>query len=88
MKITYRKRFLKDLSLIHSKQRKRIEHFAFEQFPEGNTIYSTGKLERLKGYQGYFKVRFGDYRIGIKIIGDDVVFERVLHRKDIYRHYP
>ena len=88
MKITYRKRFLKELSQIPFKQRKRIQHFVFEQFPKSNTILSTGKLERLKGYQGYYKVRFGAYRVGLKVSDKEVVFERVLHRKDIYRYYP
>lgn len=34
----------------------------------------------------YFK--FGNYRIGIKIINDVLIFERILHRKDIYKYYP
>lgn len=53
MRVTYRKKFLKDLAHIPSRQRKRIELFVFEQFPAGDTIFSTGKLEKLHGYRGY-----------------------------------
>lgn len=88
MQITYQKRFLKELVRIPIKHRQRIERFVFDQFPQSKTIIETGRIERLKGYQGYYKIRFGDYRVGLKIDGDKVVFERVLHRKDIYRFYP
>ena len=88
MEIVYRKKFLKELSQISSAHKTRIEQFVFEQFPSGETIYSTEKLERLKGYPGYFKIRFGDYRIGLRIAGNEIIFERILHRKDIYRFYP
>jgi len=88
MQITYRKKFLKELVGIPPKHRQKIERFVFEHFPKSRTIFSSHKIERLKGYPGYYKIRFGDYRVGLKILGDNVVFERVLHRKDIYRFYP
>ena len=42
----------------------------------------------MKGYRLYYKVRFGSYRIGLKIEKDTVILERALHRKDIYRYFP
>lgn len=42
----------------------------------------------MKGYIGFYKIRFGDYRIGLKVEGDVVILERTLHRKDIYRYFP
>lgn len=42
----------------------------------------------MRGYSGYFKVRFGSYRVGFRLEGAIVVFERALHRKDIYRRFP
>ena len=88
MKVTYRKRFLKDLSRIPFKHRVRIEQFVFEQVPKSKTVLKSGKLERLTGYPDYYKVRFGNYRVGLKVLDDNVLFERVLHRKDIYRYFP
>lgn len=52
------------------------------------TIFESGKIELMKGYPGYYKIRFGDYRVGLHIENDTVIFERVLHRKEIYRHFP
>ncbi|MBW2740306.1 MAG: type II toxin-antitoxin system RelE/ParE family toxin, partial [Deltaproteobacteria bacterium] len=44
-------------------------------------------LKKLKGESSYYRIRFGNYRIGIKIEGDSVIFIRALHRKDIYRYF-
>ena len=33
-------------------------------------------------------IRFGDYRAGLKLENDTLYFERILHRKEIYKFYP
>ena len=88
MKIKYRKRFLKELSKIPSKTRMRMENFVFEELPKAHSIAELRKVERLKGYALYHKIRFGAYRIGLKLENETVILERALHRKDIYRFFP
>ena len=88
MKVEYRKRFLKDLSEIPNSARKTIETFVFSELPNLGALGSSGKIERLTGYPGYFKVRFGEYRVGLRLEGDTIFVERVLHRREIYRYYP
>ena len=88
MKIEYRKKFLKELSRIPADIRSRMERFVFEELPEANSIFESGKIESMKGYPYYYKARFGSYRIGLRTKNDKVVLERALHRKDIYRYFP
>jgi len=88
MKTDYRKRFLKELSKIPSEIRSRIEDFVFEKLPKVNSIFELGIVEQMRGYPTYYKVRFGSYRIGLRMENDKVILERALHRKDIYRHFP
>ena len=88
MKVEYRKRFLKELANILSAERKEIERFAFDDLLTLESITKSGKIERMKGYPGYYKIRFGHYRIGLRLEGDTVILERVLHRKDIYKYFP
>ncbi len=88
MKITYRKIFLKELSKIPSKTRSQMEELVFEELHKVKSIFGIGKIEKMKGYDSYYKIRFGSYRIGLRIFNDTVIFERVLHRKDIYRYFP
>ena len=88
MKIEYRKKFLKELSKIQIKDRSRIESFVFKELPEANSIFELGNVKQMKGYPSFYKVRFGQYRIGIKLRDGIVILERALHRKDIYRYFP
>ena len=88
MKVAYRKRFLKDLARVPSELRTKIEKFAFEELPQAASLAATGKLERMVGYPGFYKARFGDFRLGARLDGEILTLERVLDRKEIYRKFP
>jgi mRNA interferase RelE/StbE len=45
-------------------------------------------VRKVSGSDGFFRLRIGDYRIGLAVEGEAVEFVRVLHRKEIYRHFP
>jgi len=52
---------------------------------------STSKiknLRKLKGSAEGYRIKIGNYRIGIIISGSTVKFIRCLHRKDIYKFFP
>ena len=51
-------------------------------------LRSVPNLKKLSGGGSYYRIRLGDYRIGIRIEEDVVSFIRVLPRKDIYRYFP
>lgn len=84
MKVLYQKKFLKDLAAIPSTQRLKIENFVFET-PFKLKSFEELKAEKMTGYKNYYKIRFGDYRVGFHFENETITFERVLHRKEIYR---
>jgi len=88
MKIKYQKKFLKQLAKLPLDIRTQIEQFVFVRIPEASTIGLVGKIEKLSGYKDYYKVRFGKYRVGIKIENNTIILKTVLHRKEIYRYFP
>ena len=88
MRAFYKKKFLKELAKIPQKTRFQIENFVFEEISELVTLEDAHKIEKMKGYSAYYKIRFGDYRVGIKYENNTLIFERVLHRKDIYKYFP
>ena len=51
-------------------------------------IRSLPNLKKLSGTGSYYRIRIGDYRIGLSVQGDVITFVRVLPRKDIYRYFP
>ena len=51
-------------------------------------LRSVANLKKLSGGGSYYRIRLGDYRIGMRVEEDVVSFIRVLPRKDIYRYFP
>jgi mRNA interferase RelE/StbE len=45
-------------------------------------------LKKVSGGSNFYRVRVGDYRLGIALEEDTVEFVRCLHRRDIYRYFP
>jgi len=60
---------------------------AIEDVELAETTSRITNLKKFKGERGYYRIRFGNYRIGLKIEDDLVIFIRALHRKDIYRYF-
>ncbi len=88
MKIEYRKNFLKELSKLPAKYAKIIEQFIFDDLPNYSSLSDIGKVEKMTGYKNYFKIRFGNYRVGIKKENDYIIVETVKHRREIYKFFP
>ena len=88
MKVEYRKKFLKELSKLPVESAKIIEEFIFEDLPNHTNLSNIGKVEKMTGYKNYFKIRFGNYRVGIKKENDCIIVETVKHRKEIYKFFP
>jgi len=89
MKTDFRKSFARDL-----RRRKNDSVFldcvkkVIEEVELSEITTEITNFKKLKGETDYYRIRFGNYRIGIKIEDDLVVFIRALHRKDIYRYFP
>ena len=88
-KCKYKKVFLKELGALPVTVRETIKKLVFDE-EVWREPFQAGKLQKLKGYQDYYKVRIGSYRIGLKLDARkrEIIFCRVLHRRDIYRHFP
>ena len=88
-KTEYKKTFLKDLSCLPSGIRIRIEEIVFKELICENP-YELGYIEKLRGYGDKYKIRAGDYRIGLTLDTKNktIILNRVANRKDIYKIFP
>jgi mRNA interferase RelE/StbE len=85
----YKKTFLKDLSKVRSDSRERIEKLVFDKIPNSDKSLQTLDIRKMKGYEDYYRIRLGDYRIGCKIEeGHKIIFYRIKNRNDIYKVFP
>ncbi len=90
MKTEFKNSFLKDIRTIKDKDlRYRLEQFIVAVETIDNPI-DIPNLKKIKGQKSnfYYRSRIGNYRVGLIIKQDTVVFVRFLNRKEIYRYFP
>jgi mRNA interferase RelE/StbE len=87
--IEYTKRFLKEIADLSLEIQARVEPIIFEEL-ESENPFALGYLEKMKGYTDKYKIRVGDYRIGITADKktQTLICQRIAHRRDIYKVFP
>ena len=80
--------FEKDTDKIKDKKILFKIAYIIEKVKETDDIISIKNIKKLKGSNKFYRIRIGDFRIGIIIDIDIVEFIRCLHRKDIYKYFP
>lgn len=89
MDVLYRKAFLKDLKKLKNRPAyDRIFQFAFSDLPKSKTLKDMTGVKAMSGYPNRYRIRIGDYRIGVEHSGDNIELVRVIHRRDFYRYFP
>lgn len=89
MKVEFKKSFAKDLKK-KSKDRRlsaRVEQI-IEQVDQAEDPHQITNLKKLKAEGDFYRIRSGDYRLGLIIEDDTATFVRLLHRSEIYRYFP
>ncbi len=82
------KSFEKDSNKIKDKSILNKIASCVEQVRQSDKVSDITNLKKLKGFTNEYRIRIGDYRIGIIIKDNIIEFIRILHRKDIYRYFP
>ncbi len=88
MKLAFKDSFTKDLRGVKDKGLLKRAKELIESFEKANSLSEINNLKKLKGGGNYYRLRVGDYRIGIALTDDTAIFVRFLNRKDIYKHFP
>ncbi|MGD9730538.1 MAG: type II toxin-antitoxin system RelE/ParE family toxin [Desulfamplus sp.] len=89
MKIILKKSFLKDIQKVVEPQKSQVKFFLEELYTRPSILESSYNIKKLKGEKGnFFRIRFGEYRLGYEKKEDEIIIYRILHRKEIYRYFP
>jgi len=87
MKIEIRDTILKDIKKIAKKDKEKLENI-YSQFLNSENINNIQGIKKLKGFENFYRLRVGNYRLGFLLKDEKIVFLRFLHRKDIYKYFP
>ncbi|QBN18962.1 type II toxin-antitoxin system RelE family toxin [Flavobacterium nackdongense] len=88
MIVTFDKSFSKSLDKIGNAIALKNTSKAIEKCEMAKNISEIPNLKKLKGYKNYYRIKIGDYRIGVEIENETIDFILITHRKNIYNLFP
>ena len=88
MEVEFRTSFTRDLRRIRSAEVRQRVLRKLEELETALTIEEVSGTRRLTADGRQYRIRMGDYRLGITIDGQVAVLVRFLHRREIYRFFP
>jgi mRNA interferase RelE/StbE len=88
MEIKIDKSFQKDTKRIKDKTILQKVANTIANVQRAQNLDEIKNLQKIKGTTSMYRIRIGDYRIGLFVSESSVEFIRCLHRKDIYKYFP
>ena len=88
MKVEFKKSFLKDIETLGDESTRDGVRKVIAQVEQASALHEIQNVKKLRRDTQYYRIRIGEYRLGLLLQEDTVVFVRCLHRKDIYRYLP
>lgn len=88
MKVEFLERFYDDLEDIKNQPVKDSLKDIIRHVISASKPQEIKNIKKLQGQKNAFRIRMGDYRIGVYIEKGTVEFARIVHRKDIYKVFP
>jgi mRNA interferase RelE/StbE len=88
VELEFRDSFLKDVKRIKETAVKNKIAAVISDVQEAASLLDLKNVKKLEGSNTYYRIRVGDYRVGIKLQDKTLIFMRCLNRKDIYRYFP
>ncbi|MFB9841367.1 type II toxin-antitoxin system RelE family toxin [Mucilaginibacter ginsenosidivorans] len=83
------KSFQKDVSKINDVKIKTAIVETINLIQESEILSSINNLKKLSGYKDLYRIRSGNYRIGLRFTSEqELIFIRFLHRKEVYQRWP
>ena len=80
--------FSRDLNQIQNLRIKSLIIKMISTIEISNHLNEISGKKKLKGHKSAYRIRIGDYRIGLFYEKNHVELARIVHRKDIYNLFP
>jgi len=88
VKITFRESFSRDLSKIEDRSLLGRLKQIIDSVEAAEDLQQISNVKRITGSSNLYRIRVGDYQLGIAVEEGAVEFVRCLHRREIYRYFP
>jgi mRNA interferase RelE/StbE len=88
LKVRFKASFASDLRALKDKSLLERIKALITTVESAETPLEIPNVKKLRGGGAYYRVRLGDYRVGLDVEENAIVFVRVLHRREVYRYFP
>jgi addiction module RelE/StbE family toxin len=88
LKVEFRNSFVKDLKRLEHTPVKQQVRSVIELAEQATSLRELANIKKLRSGESYYRIRVRNYRLGLILEEDTLVFVRFLHRKDLYRYFP
>jgi mRNA interferase RelE/StbE len=88
MEVAFTKAFSKQIDALYNESLRLRLVQVVQNVISANTLQDIVNLKKMKGYQTVYRIKIGDYRIGLFFEEGVIIFAYLAHRKDIYNKFP
>lgn len=88
MQVDFTKHFVRKVEELRNETLRGKLRVLVRSVIEAGSLRDIPNLKKLKGHASAYRIRLGDYRIGLFIEDDQALFAAFEHRKDIYQRFP
>jgi mRNA interferase RelE/StbE len=88
LNLDFKKSFVRDLKRVSDNNVLLQLRQVIQDMEKAASITAINNLKKLSSGSAHYRIKLGDYRIGLVLEKDKAVFVRILHRKEIYRYFP
>ena len=88
MEVKFARPFEKDLKAISEKQVILKVDEIIRELQKATSLQNIAGIKKLKGHKDCYRIRIGNYRLGLMAEGKTIWLARLMPRKDIYKYFP
>lgn len=88
MKAVFRWSFERDLKKIKNRAVLTKVRQSIEEVEAVVSLKELNGVKKLGNSGNFYRIRIGEYRIGLAVQATGVEFVRCLHRREVYRYFP
>jgi mRNA interferase RelE/StbE len=88
MKVEFLEQFERDLAAVRDQTLQDEVFKVITKLESARSLRDVPNVKKLKGYKVSYRIRVGNYRIGLRFERGIIGLARFLDRKEIYRFFP
>jgi mRNA interferase RelE/StbE len=88
MTVDYKASFHRDIKRLKDKEQAEKLKEIISEIKAAENLSEIKNIRKIEGFPNHYRIKAGEYRVGIVLSGNTIIFVRFLNRKEIYRYFP